>query len=511
MGYLIGIDIGSSACKSTMIDEQGMEVATAEKSYPTYSPAPGWYEQDPEDWYRVACETVKFCVEKSGIDVRNVIGIAVDGPAHAFALLDSEGKSLGRVIHWSDLRAIEQARLLFEKYGKRIFDLTLQRASVASSPAQLLWLKENRPEICSRVQFLFVTKDFVRYRLTGTSVTDPYDAVGVQLYDIEKKQWSTDLSEIIDFPIDYLPKVSPSQKIAGFLLADPAREMGLLQGIPVAVGSGDSAVETLSIGAVSPGDCIVKLGTSANVEVITGRVCPSIEYMTYPYFIGESWISIAATNSGARTLSWFSDLICDLHKHHLSKENLYGELLNQAEAVEPGSAGLLFQPFLAGERSPYWDPNLRGQFIGVRIDHGGKHFIRAILEGVAYSLRDCFEVFKMNNVHVRKVRLIGGGTKSSLWCQIISDVLGMEVFLSARHGADIGSALIAGVATGVYSNFNEAHQKLRIDESMIAPRKEFYYLYSKYFSIYREIVRDNSRLGMKMGNILSAFNKEEKH
>lgn len=502
VNYLIGIDIGSSVCKATVIDERGIAHTSAEKSYSTFSPSPGWYEQDAEDWYRTSCVTVKMCLERAGINGKDVAGLAIDGPAHAFALLDRRGEPLCRVIHWSDLRSVQQARFLEEEYGNEIFDLTLQRVSAASSLAQLLWIKENRADVWKSKHYLLVSKDYVRHKLTGSYDTDPYDAVGIQLYDVSEKSWSEKLLGAVGINVDMLPRVFKAEHISGSLKEEPARTMGLPAGVQVAVGSGDSAVETLSISATLAGDCIVKLGTSANVDIITESVHASPEFMTYPYLLQDKWISIAATNSGARTLRWFIEKITSFDTEKQADEDMYSDLLHHAASIEPGSAGLLYHPYLTGERSPYWNENLRGMFSGLRIDHDRYHFVRAIMEGVAYSLRDCFEVFVRKRAPVKKIHIIGGGSRSTLWCQIISDVLGKELSRSEKHGADIGSALIAGVATGVFSNLTSACGILQKKESRFSPVGKLHDLYDQYFNVYKECIELNSQIGKLLNTIV---------
>ena len=323
---------------------------------------------------------------------------------------------------------------------------------------QLLWLKENSPSIFSRLRRILVTKDYVRFRLTGQYLTDTYDAIGTQLFDLRTGAWSPELLELIGYRRDWLPEVHSATELGGTLTELAARDTGLGAGTPVAIGSGDSVVEAAGIGAIEPGHCVIKLGTAANVNLVMQNAQPAAGAITYRHVVDELWFSITATNAGASTLSWFAEIFCQAdiangEYHGASAESTVEAL---AAASSPGAHGLLFHPYLQGERSPHWDPHLRGNFVGISRRHGLPDFARAVMEGVAFSLRDCFELVSSFGESISNLYLIGGGAKSGLWSQIVCDVLGRTLSKPAAQSAAFGSALLAGIAIGLFADWRHA-------------------------------------------------------
>ena len=287
-----------SGCKVIALTPSGTVVAQGLKSYSTQRPRPGWAEQDPEDWYHGACMAIQACLETYRFNPKDVIGLSIDGPAHNTALLDSKSCILYPTIHWSDLRSQDQSNFITNNLGDRLFELTYQRANPSWTLSQLLWLRENEPSVWSKLSRIMVTKDYVAYRFTGSYHTDQYDAFGTQLYDIKANTWSEELCGFLGFNTNNLPTVLPPTSITGVLHKEAARDTGLIIGTPVAVGSGDSAVEAFGSGIIQPGQGVVKLGTAANVNLITSQPRPSSETITYRYILQNLWFSIAATNSG---------------------------------------------------------------------------------------------------------------------------------------------------------------------------------------------------------------------
>jgi xylulokinase len=332
---------------------------------------------------------------------------------------------------------------------------------------------------------VLVTKDYVRYRFTGQYQTDIYDAIGTQLYDVAGGCWSDELCALLELDPAMLPSLAPAQTISGALLPDAAADCGLLAGIPVAVGSGDSVVEAFSIGATHPGACIVKIGTAANVNLVTSIPRPSRQSITYRHVVDDTWFTITATNSGASTMRWFRDTFCRLEVEQANREGIsVYELIDRlADGAPPGANGLLFHPYLNGERTPYWNPHLRGDFVGISAQHNAHHFARAILEGVAFSLKDCLQVVQNLGEPLKKFYLVGGGAKSKLWRQVICDVLGVPLVKPSVEDAALGAALLAGVAVGVSCDWES-------DEETLYPDDATRQLYDDTFAVYRDIARD---------------------
>ena len=492
MRYLLGIDVGSSDCKALLIAEDGTVIAGGVQPYPTRYPRPGWAEQEAQDWYSAACEAVRQCMRQTGVDARRVAALAVDGPAHNVALLDAAGEPLCPVIHWSDLRSAPQAERLRPSCGLRIFAITYSQLNPSWTLPQLLWVRENLPDIWHKLRRILVTKDYVRYRLTGNCQTDIYDAIGTQLYDVAAGCWSAELCDMIGLDMACLPPLALPGEIAGPLLPEAAAALGLPAGIPVAVGSGDSVVEALGIGAAAPGACIVKLGTAANVNLVTAQPYPSPDSITYRHVVDDLWFSITATNAGASTMRWFRNTFCRVEVEQARAQNVSVHVLIDAlaESVPAGAGGLLFHPYLMGERSPYWDPYLRGDFVGITAQHTMKHFARAIMEGVAFSIRDCRRVVEALGQPITRTYIIGGGAKSRLWRQIVSDVLGQPLIKPAVEDAAFGAALVAGLASGVYANWHEAVERCVRAEETLHPTPKLQPLYDAMFETYRAITRD---------------------
>jgi xylulokinase len=490
MTLFLGVDVGSSGCKVVAVDRAGAIVANGQQAYPTHHPEVGWAEQDPEDWYRAACGAIRLCLET--VQPGQIAALSITGPAHNIALLGGEGEIVYPTIHWSDLRSTAQSQRLEQTHGKTIFRTTFSRVNPSWSLTQLLWLKENEPEVWRRLRRVLVTKDYVRYRLTGISLTDAYDAIGTQLYDVEAGRWSNDLCALIGLDPALLPTVAGAGEMGGAVQPSAAKDTGLKAGTPVAVGSGDSVVEAFGIGAIEPGDGIVKLGTAANVNLVTQAPRPTPRSITYQHVTGDRWFTITATNSGTATMRWFRDAFCGPEVERAGADGADAYQLIGALAAEapPGAEGMVFHPYLMGERSPHWDPYLRGDFIGVSARHRKPHFARAMMEGVAYSIRDCFEMVADLGEPIHSLYAMGGGMKNALWRQIIADVLGRTLVKPSVEGASFGAALLAAVAVGAFDGWTTAARACAATQTKVIPNPALNESYNAYFAVYRSVVHD---------------------
>lgn len=508
---MLGIDVGSSDCKAMLVAPDGEIIASASQPYPTHYPRMGWAEQNPSDWYEAACAAVRACLKTANAAPERVLALAIDGPAHNVALLDAHGDVIRPTLHWSDLRSAPQSERLEAEMGERIFDLTFSRVNPSWTLTQLLWLREHEPEHWSRLRHILVTKDYVRYRFTGEYVTDPYDAVGTQMYDVRAESWSDELCARLDFDLNHLPRVCAPTDIAGSLLSDAAADTGLLRGTPVLVGSGDSVVEAFGIGAVEAGDCIVKLSTAANVNMVLSEPLPSKQSITYPHVMPGQWFTITATNSGASTMRWFRDTFCRLEVEQARERgvNVYTLIDQLVEGAPPGADGLMFHPYLMGERSPYWNPHLRGDFVGINARHDAHHFARAILEGVAYSIKDCFEVLRGLGQPIRRVSLIGGGAKSKIWREVICNVLGIPLRKPKVEDAAFGSALMAGIGAGVFESLADAVQSCVHHDGRLEPDAAQHAVYEAYFAVYRDITRDLAAHSARLTQLAARHQPED--
>lgn len=498
---LMGVDFGTGGCKATIIDTTGKVLGSASKEYITYYPHSGWSEQNTEDWITAFIDTVKACLQKSGIDSKELAGLALTASTHNAVLVDKEGKVIRPCIMWTDQRSVKQTQWLREHYGQQIFAIGMQQVSPTWTLPQLLWIKENEPENYRRINKIYFTKDYIRSFLTGDWCTDHVDAQGSLLYDAKKREWSAELCKIIDLPVEALPPVVKSKAIAGTVQRRASELTGLPEGLPVVAGCSDTAAEDYGSGAVNPGQMIIKMATAGNVNLITKEAVPNDKSFTYPYVIEDLWYTVLATNSCASSYRWLRDSIFSLEKDVCN--NVYELMDELASQVPIGSQGLIYHPYLLGERCPYYNAHLRASFIGLNMIHEKKHFARAVMEGVAFSLNDCFQIVNNMNVEIKEIRLIGGGAKSTLWSQIVSDVIGLPLLRPENDDSSFGGALLAGVGVGIFGGEVEAVLSCVRIEKELQPNMENHKKYQQFFEVYQDIVNKLTPTYSKLYNIVN--------
>ena len=486
---LLGIDAGTSGCNITVIDLQGCVIDEAFGEYQTFRPHPGWSEQEPEDWYEVACRLLREMFARGKCRAEQIAALSLDGSTHNAVLADAEFRPLRRAIMWTDQRSVAQAARLEEEAGQLIFETTYQKPSPTWTLPQILWVKEHEPEVLERVAHVLFTKDYVRYRLTGTWETDHIEAQGSLFYDMQRRNWSEPLCSLAGLSVESLPPLVKPTDVVGSVTRAAAEATGLKEGTPVVAGCSDSAVEGYAAGAVEPGHMILKLATAGNVNVMTAEPHPHPKTLTYSHVIPGMWYTVVATNTAASAERWFRDLFCSEEIAQAKEQgtSAYALMHEKAARIPPGSDGLFFHPYLLGERAPYWDANLRGSFVGATMRHGKAHFLRALLEGVAYSLRDCFRTIVDLGLPVSEIRLIGGGAKSTLWSQIISDIFDRPVIRPAGCDASFGAALLAGVGVGLFGNEAEAVRACTQVRDVLQPNPEAARVYADLFPMFCRI------------------------
>ncbi len=489
---LLGIDVGTSGCKVTVIDPQGRIVDEGFGEYQTFHPHPGWSEQDPEEWYGVVCRLLRAMFERGACRAEQIAALSLDGSTHNAVLADADFRPLRRAIMWTDQRSVAQAARLEEETGRQIFETTYQKPSPTWTLPQILWVKEHEPEVVDGAVHVLFTKDYVRYRLTGTWETDHIEAQGSLFYDMQNRNWSAPLCELAGLPVESLPPLVEPTDVVGSVTRQAAEATGLKEGTPVVAGCSDSAVEDYAAGAIEPGHMILKLATAGNVNVMTAEPHPHPKTLTYSHVIPGMWYTVVATNTAASAERWFRDLFCSEEITQARQQNTspYVLMHEQAAQVPPGADGMFFHPYLLGERAPYWDANLRGSFVGATMRHSKAHFLRALLEGVAFSLRDCFRTIIELGLSVDEIRLIGGGAKSALWSQIISDIFARPVIRPAGCDASFGAALVAGVGAGLFESEAEAVRRCAKVRDVVRPQPESVDLYARLFPLYCRIHDD---------------------
>lgn len=490
MEKLIGVDFGTGGCKTTVIDPEGNICASAFLEYPSEHKKPGWSEQNPQHWLDAFVETVKRCGQQMEDGYVGARGLAVTASTHNAVLLDKNGEVIRPVIMWNDQRSGDQCRRLKEQYGDRIFRIGMQMPTPTWTLPQLMWLKENEPDNYAKIDRLMFTKDYVRSWITGDFCTDIVDAQGSLLFDAKKNCWSKELCDMISLPLETLPEIRKTKDVVGTVRKEISYLTGLPEGLAVIAGCSDTAAEDFSAGAVRDGQIIVKLATAGNVNMVTSQASPDEKAFTYPYSVEGKWYIVTATNSCASAYRWMRDTFYPEEWKLCEKEgkDIYVLMDEQAASASLGCQGLIFHPYLLGERCPYFNPEARGDFIGISMVHQKGDFARALLEGVAFSLYDCLQVLKGFTDNLEDIVIIGGGAKSPLWCQIVSDVFGLKVKLPDHAESSYGGALLAGVGVGVFKDEYEAAEKCICMKKIYEPDMEHHEQYMKIFAIYKKAV-----------------------
>ena len=497
MNYFVGIDVGTTGTKTVLVSEKGRIVASATGEYPMQTPHPQWAEQDPEDWWRATVSSLCEVMATSDVDAAAISGIGLTGQMHGMVMLDAQGEVLRPCIMWNDQRTAAQCDWIMNTVGrKRFLELTLNPALPGFTAPKIVWTREYEPEIYARAAKVLLPKDYIRYRLTGVFASDVSDASGTVLLDVSRRAWSDEVLDALAIPREWLPECVESTEIAGRITPEVAELAGLPAGLPVVGGAGDQAASAVGTGIVEPGLVSVTLGTSGVVFAHTEEPSfdPEGRLHTFCHAVPGKWHVMGVTLSAGGSFRWFRDALgaCEQSVARLSGVDPYAVLTAEAAEAPPGSEGLLFLPYLTGERTPYPDPNARGAFIGLTLRHDKRHMVRSVLEGVAYSLLDCIGLFRELAIPIQQVRAVGGGARSRLWRQILADVLGVElVTINVTDSTAYGAALLAGVGTGVYASVSEAcAATVRIVdriEPVVGNQTRYNELYNVYGSLYRSL------------------------
>lgn len=482
--FLLGIDLGAGSMKATLIDADGKVLAEHSAAVTTTSPLIGWSEQDPEEWWRAVCVVTRRVLEVAAVNPMEIAGLSVSAGAHTQVLEDVDGHVIRPAILWNDQRSMPETRDLWAKSDDRILEVGGNRANPTWTLPQMLWLARHEPESFARISRFYVAKDWIRSRLTGDWHTDRIDAAGTLMSMADGKSWSDELCGLINWPMATLPPIVKCTDQVGQVSARASKATGLAQGTPVICGTSDTAAETYGAGMTDQSMGVIKLATAATVSVLSPRPHPDRAVINYPHVMPGMFYTIAATNSCASAHKWLRDTFF-MHPGDDGRQ-VFADMDAMAARISPGAEGLFFHPYLNGERSPHWDPLLRAEFAGIGFNHGPGHFVRALYEGVAFSLRDCMGALREKELNFSTARLIGGGTKSELWRQIVADVLNVEVESPESGDASFGAALIAGVGVGVFADETAASDTIRVG-SRLSPNSERAAFYDKAYEIYRDL------------------------
>lgn len=486
---LLGIDVGTGGTRAVLIDGNGKVIASCTSEHaPFNSPQTGWAEQDPHDWWRATGEAVRQVLAKSGTPAADVAAVGFSGQMHGAVLLDEAGDVLRPALIWCDQRSAPEAEELTAELGSdKIIGWTCNPALPNFTLTKLLWVRKHEPHLFERFRTMLLPKDYVRFRLTGERGMDMADASGTLLLDVTRRRWSAEMAKAAGIEMATLPPLFESPDVCASVSRASAQALGLLEGTPVVAGAGDQAAGAVGLGIVRAGAVHATIGTSGVVFAATDRPAldPKGRLHTFCHAIPGRWHVMGVTQAAGLSLRWFRDNFGALPD---DGRDPYDRLTDEAGDVPPGCDGVLWAPYLMGERTPHLDPQARAALVGLAASHGRGHVVRAILEGVAFSLRDSFSIFAEMKVPVSQIRLGGGGARSWLWRQIQADVYGHPVqVLEAEEGAAYGAALLAGVGAGTWASVDEAcEQSVRVARE-IAPHKANIPIMNQQYEAYQRL------------------------
>ncbi len=485
MTVLLGLDVGTTGARALAIDVDGAAiVAQATAEYPLLTPRPGWTEQDPGAWWRASREVLARVAAEAGRDAGEIAGLGLTGQMHGSVFLDGADEVVRPALLWNDQRTARQCEHITEVVGRR--ELLARAGNPALTGFQLpkvLWLRDEEPEHYARVASVLLPKDYVRLQLTGDKATDASDASGTLAFDVGRRAWSGELLDALELPAGWFPRVYEGTEATGTLRADVAADLGLPAGLPVAAGGGDNAAAAVGVGVTSAGLASSSIGTSGVVFAPTAGFTPdpSGRVHAFCHALPGAYHLMAVVLSAGGSLRWWRDA--------LGGAAGFDELVAEAGAVPAGAEGLVFLPYLTGERTPHLDPRARGGFLGLTVRHGRAEMTRAVMEGVAFALRDGLEVMRALGVRDEHLRAVGGGARSELWRSLQADVLGRPLRRTlVDEGPAYGASLLAGVAAGVFAGPEEAVALVRLREEVTEPdparARRYDELYEVYASLY---------------------------
>ena len=504
MKYLIGADIGTSGTKTVLFDENLNEIASSTVEYPMYQPQNGWAEQDPEDWYNAVIKTVKTVIEKSGVKGEDIKGIGLSGQMHGLVMLDKDNKVLRPSIIWCDQRTEKECKQITELVGaERLIEITANPALTGFTASKIMWVKNNEPLLYEQCRHILLPKDYVRFMLTGEYATEVSDASGMQLLDVPNRCWSDEILNKLGIERSLLGKVYESCEVTGYITQEIADITGLAKGTPVVGGAGDNAAAAVGTGIVTEGSAFTTIGTSGVVYAHTDK--PKIDKKgrvhTFCCAVPGCWHVMGVTQAAGLSLKWFKDtLFKDIIAR--AKQNgvdPYVEINELANSSPIGANRLIYLPYLMGERTPHLDADCRGVLFGLSASHTQGDILRAVMEGVSFSLADCKDILEEMGITANDMTACGGGSASDVWAKILADCYGCDIKrLGSVQGPALGAAILAGVGAGIFKDVRSAcTQFIKPDNSVkFSPENNIKYknIHSLYKRLYTSLKADFKEL-----------------
>lgn len=493
MKYVIGIDLGTSGTKTVLFDEGGHAICSASKEYPMDQPHNGWAEQEPRDWWEAAIQTLKSVVTRSNVNPEDILGLGISGQMHGLVMLDEKGEVLRPSIIWCDQRTQKECDEITRRVGaERLIEITANPALTGFTASKIMWVKNNQPDIYKKCRHILLPKDYLRYKLTGDFATEVSDASGMQLLDVPKRCWSQEVLDALDIDIHLLGKVYESCEVTGHVTKEAAQLTGLSERTQVVGGAGDNAAAAVGTGVVVNGKAFTTIGTSGVVFAHSDELTIDAKGRVHTFCcaVPGAWHVMGVTQAAGLSLKWFRDTFCGAEKETAAAMEVDPyELLNIEAIKSPiGANKLFYMPYLMGERTPHLDAACRGAFVGLSAMHQRRDLLRAVFEGVSYSLNDCLSVLDEMGVVPSNMLICGGGGKSPFWQQMLSDVFNMPVMrTSSTEGAALGVAILAGVGVGLYPSVQEACEKIIQTDAPKLPNADAVKQYDQYYAVYKKL------------------------
>lgn len=486
--YLLGIDIGTSACKIAIFSKDGRVEAAASRTYPVYYPQPGWAEQNPDEWWEAVCESILDVLDVSSISPADIAGIGIDGQSWSAIAVDKEGKVLTNTPIWMDTRAQSICDRINAQIGaEKIFGLCGNMLLPSYTTAKILWYKENLPEVYEKTDKILQSNSFIAFRLTGKASQDLSQGYGLHCFNMRTGEWDQEMCRAMGIPMDFLPEIVPSHQIIGTVTKEAAEQTGLMPGTPVAAGGLDAACGTLGAGVLHAGETQEQGGQAGGMSICVEEYAADPRLILGYHVVPDRWLLQGGTTGGGGVMRWLEREFGDYERSvaaQKGKTSLH-QYNEKAEQVAPGCDGLVFLPYMAGERSPIWDPDAKGVFYGLDFGKTKGHIIRSCMEGVGYSLKHNLDIAEDVGAYVKELLAVGGSANSALWMQMKSDITGKPLMVPFSDTATtLGAVLLAGVGIGMYESFEDAvRQTVRITRRY-EPDMEKHEIYQKNYETY---------------------------